>query len=237
MFGAWESVLLKGTVSRNMAVIKACLREMGEYPVLQVEHQSDDNADLTFLDYYAVPSLNPGFPQEAVPPTIRARVSLTQLDDDVCELQITDDNPDRIWREKLRIIHQEQNPGTQLPETMLPTEEDQQYYEFREALMIGLRQRGSLCTRAPSARDSNTARINNTPKNKFKRGRNIETEEKLKRLLEIRDASIKKGQVDVSWSLACNLAGIRAETASRYVSSLQKRWKEVTYRPEITEIT
>lgn len=155
MFVVWENVLLKGTVNRNVAVIKACLREMGDYPVLNVELHNDDNADLVFLDYYPTPASAPGYPQEPLPPTIRARVSLTQLVTGMCELQITDDNPDRSWHEKLRAFDQAQNPGTPLPENILPTEEDLLYYEFREALMTGLRKRGSMVDQTPSTRESN----------------------------------------------------------------------------------
>ena len=154
MFVTWESVLLKGTVNRNVAVIKACVHEMGDYPVLNVEDQNDDNADLVFLDYYAYSS-NPGMPPSMISPAIRARICLTQLDNHVCELQITDDNPDRIWREKLRAYEQAQNPGASLSKNHLSTDEDQLYYEFREALMTGLHKRGSIVDPAHTRRYSN----------------------------------------------------------------------------------
>lgn len=64
---------------------------------------------------------------------------------------------------------------------------------------------------------------------------NNATQYKLTELVRIRKEKIKDSGVTIGWTTACELAGIRPETASKHAPTLRARWDDAKYRPEFPE--
>jgi len=69
-----------------------------------------------------------------------------------------------------------------------------------------------------------------------KRGMNLDTGEKLKRLHSIRKSKIKNGKVNITWTNACQQAGIDTDTALKHAGQLRVNWDNPNYHAVDSEI-